>query len=135
MKLAIFFGLVLLCYANNSILAQEPTPPPSPEPEPVPGPITIPGPKSVPNPFPGEDSEEKIKRLQNENDKLRSENERLNSQKTSLEEEVDDLKKRVVNLQAIIQEQIKVILDLASKLKQGITGSTGLLNPTQTLIF
>lgn len=132
MKLGVLFFSILLVLGSNLAYAQEPGPPPSPEPTPEPGPITIPGPKQIPNPFPGESSEEKIKRLQEENDKLRSDNKRLESQKTSLEKEVADLKKRVSNLQAIIQEQIKVILDIVSKLKQDVDWI--FLNPARPLV-
>jgi hypothetical protein len=132
MKLAALFFSILLVLGSNFVHAQEPGPPPSPEPIPEPGPITVPGPKQIPNPFPGESSDEKIKRLQEENDKLRSENNRLESQKTSLEKEVADLKKRVSNLQAIIQEQIKVILDIVSKLKQDVDWV--FLNPSRPLL-
>lgn len=131
-QIVYFLSILIAILGSNFAFAQEPGPPPSPEPTPEPGPITIPGPKQIPNPFPGENSEEKIKRLQVENDKLRSENKQLESQKTSLEKEVTDLKKRISNLQAIIQEQIKVILDLVSKLKQDVEGI--LLNPARTLL-
>ena len=132
MKLTVLLFSILIVLVSNFAYAQEPGPPPSPEPIPEPGPITVPGPKQIPNPFPGESSEEKIKRLQEENDKLRSENNRLEAQKTSLAKEVADLKKRVSNLQAIIQEQIKVILDIVSKLKQDVDWM--FLNPSRSLV-
>ncbi len=128
----VFLTSIMLILGSNQIYAQEPGPPPSPEPKPEPGPITIPGPKQIPNPFPGESPEEKIKRLQEENERLKADNSRLESQKTSLEKQVEDLKKRIVNLQAIIQEQIKVILDIVSKLKQDVDWA--FLNLTRPLL-
>lgn len=103
---------------------QEPIPPKVPTPQPEPVPIKNPEPSPLPSPFPEETDNEKIQRLTQENNDLRQENTNLKNQITNLQNEKNILTKKIMDLNKIIddlrqitKEQIKVILDLVTKLK------------------
>jgi hypothetical protein len=117
MKKNIIFSLSFLLSSllfTQSILAQEieqePKPPQIPEPSPTPKPIKSPTPEPIPAPFPEESNSEKIQRLTEENNKLKEQN-------SNLETKIVELTNLTENLHKIIMEQIKVIMNLVSKLK------------------
>ena len=117
MKKNIIFGLTALLLSllyTQPILAQEieqePKPPQIPEPSPTPEPIRQPKSEPIPAPFLGETDFEKIQRLTEENNKLKEQN-------SNLETKIAELNNLTKNLHEIIMEQIKVIMNLVSKLK------------------
>lgn len=110
----IFCGisLFLLLYVQPILaqeIKQEPEPPQMPEPSPQPDPIKSPKSEPIPAPFPEETESEKIKLLTEENSKLK--------ENSNLEIQITELNNLIKNLHEIIMEQIKVIMNLVSKLK------------------
>jgi len=107
------FLLSLLLFTQPILaqeIEQEPKPPQIPEPSPTPKPIRSPTPEPIPAPFPEESDSEKIQRLTEENNKLKEQN-------SNLETKIVELTNLTENLHKIIMEQIKVIMNLVSKLK------------------
>ena len=105
----------------------EPSPPSIPNPEPEPLPIPKKEPEPIREPFPSLTDEERLAKLTKENEELKSENSKLESQVTNLEIQkdflqikVDDLTKKLKDLNEVVLAQIKVIMDLVTKLKETI---------------
>ncbi len=105
----------------------EPSPPSIPNPEPEPIPIPKKEPEPIEEPFPGLSDEDRLEKLTKENEKLKSENSKLESQVTNLEiqkdflqTKVDELTKKLEDLNAVVREQINVIMDLVTQLKETI---------------
>ena len=99
----------------NPSLQPEPEPIPQPEPEPI------------REPFPGLTDEEKLEQLTEENKKLKAENTKLESQiddlkidKSFLQNQIDELNKKLNDLNAVVLEQIKVIMSLVIQLKDTV---------------
>ena len=103
----IIFSIFLI----QPVFSQEPEPPRIPEPSPEPKPIKIPDPEPIREPFPEESDTAKIQRLTEENIKLRDEN-------FILQVQITELNKIIENLQAITMEQIKVIMELVTQLRE-----------------
>jgi len=106
---------------------KEPSPPyiPNPEPEPIPIPKKVPEP--IQEPFPSLSDEERLAKLIKENEELKSENSKLESQVTNLEIQKDflqtkvgELTKKLEDLNAVVREQINVIMSLVTQLKETI---------------
>ena len=126
----IFFTIFSLAFLDSSFaqeIRQEPEPPRIPEPSPEPEPIKLPEPEPIPEPFPGESDSEKIQRLTKENGDLKSQNSKLQTQIADLQKENSNLESEVVllnqqieKLREITLEQIKVIMDLVSKIREVI---------------
>ena len=103
---------------------QEPEPPQIPEPTPEPEPIRTPDPVPVPDPFPGETESEKIQRLTKENNELKQQNinleveiSTLKNEKSILQAEILELNDTIQNLKELTMEQVRVIMDLANRIK------------------
>lgn len=138
--LVVFFALLVLPAMMLSSVSQEtrqePSPPELPEPKPEPEPINLPQPEPIPEPFPGETDAERIDRLTKENQKLREENSKLEkqitdlkSQNNRLQETINELNASVEKLREITMEQIRVILDLVTRIKEvAIENSFSALN-------
>jgi predicted RNase H-like nuclease (RuvC/YqgF family) len=84
----------------------------------------MPEPTPTPAPFPVESESEKIKRLTEENDKLKQENinlqveiSTLKNENLRLQEEISGLNYTIRGLKEVTMEQIRVIMDLANRLK------------------
>jgi hypothetical protein len=105
----IIFSIFLI----QPVFSQEPEPPRIPEPSPEPKPIKIPDPEPIREPFPEESDTAKIQRLTEENIKLRDEN-------FILQVQITELNKIIENLQAITMEQIKVIMELVTQLREAV---------------
>ncbi len=130
LSLLLFSILFTSVLANQSFAQQEnqiPTPPPIPQPTPEPEPIPQPKPKPIEEPFPGLTDEEKLEQLTEENKKLKAENAKLESQidelkidKGFLQHQIDELNKKLNNLNAVVLEQIKVIMSLVVQLKDTV---------------
>ena len=117
MKKNIIFSLTVLfvsMFSTQLIFAQdiqqEPEPPRIPEPTPTPDPIMPPKTEPISPPFSKETESEKIQRLTEKNNMLKEEHH-------NLETKIIELNKLLTNLHQIIMEQIKVIMNLVSKLK------------------
>jgi len=124
MKKNIIFSLTVLFVSMFSIqlvfaqdIQQEPEPPRIPEPTPTPDPIMPPKTEPISPPFSKETESEKIQRLTEENNMLKEENH-------NLETKIIELNKLLTNLHQIIMEQIKVIMNLVSKLKMATLDNT-----------
>lgn len=118
---------IIISGIGDSVFAQDPSPPPSPEPTPTPDPIYEPEPEPVPDPFPELDDKEKInqlleenKNLKDENKKLKTDNQSLKTQNNYLAEQINIAQKKLSDLQAVANEQIKLILQLISQIKEVI---------------
>jgi len=117
--IVVIFSIVIISiitFAN----AQEIVPPPiTPDPDPVPDPIIepIPAPKPDPIPLPGE-KEKTIDEVLEENEKLKAEIKEKKTEIEFLHNQIEQIKKRIADLQAIIMEQIKVILNTLANLKE-----------------
>ncbi len=105
----------------------DPSPPSIPDPVPKPIPIPKKVPEPVREPFPSLSDEERLANLIKENEELNSENSKLESQVTNLEiqknflqTKVDDLTKKLEDLNAVVREQINVIMSLVTQLKETI---------------
>ena len=105
----------------------EPLPPSIPNPEPDPIPIPKKEPEPIREPFPGLTEEERLEKLTKENEELKSKNSKLESQVTNLEiqknflqTKVVDLIKKLEDLNEVVREQIKVIMNLVTMLKETI---------------
>lgn len=128
--LLLFSILFTSVLANQSFAQQEdqiPAPPPIPQPIPEPEPIPQPEPEPIREPFPGLTDEEKLEQLTEENKKLKAENTKLESQiddlkidKSFLQNQIDELNKKLNNLNAVVLEQIKVIMSLVIQLKDTV---------------
>ena len=124
MKKNIIFSLTVLfvsMFSTQLVFAQdiqqEPEPPRIPEPTPTPDPIMPPKTEPISPPFSKETESEKIQRLTEENNMLKEENH-------NLETKIIELNKLLTNLHQIIMEQIKVIMNLVSKLKMATLDNT-----------
>ena len=109
-------GLTIIIFSIffiQPVFSQEPGPPRIPEPSPEPKPIKIPDPEPIREPFPEESDTAKIQRLTEENNKLRDEN-------FILQVQITELNKIIENLQAITMEQIKVIMELVTQLREAV---------------
>jgi len=109
-------GLTIIIFSIffiQPVFSQEPEPPRIPEPSPEPKPIKIPDPEPIREPFPEESDTAKIQRLTEENNKLRDEN-------FILQVQITELNKIIENLQAITMEQIKVIMELVTQLREAV---------------
>lgn len=109
-------GLTIIIFSIffiQPVFSQEPEPPRIPEPSPEPKPIKIPDPEPIREPFPEESDTAKIQRLTEENIKLRDEN-------FILQVQITELNKIIENLQAITMEQIKVIMELVTQLREAV---------------
>ena len=130
MKMTVIFGFFVIFLASSLQLTlafeteQEPEPPQIPEPTPEPEPIRTPDPVPVPDPFPGETESEKIQRLTKENNELKQQNinleveiSTLKNEKSILQAEILELNDTIQNLKELTMEQVRVIMDLANRLK------------------
>lgn len=124
---ALLVGLAFLAFqaALAAEPEQDPDPPGIPNPTPDPDPVLMPDPTPPTNPFPGESESEKVKRLARDNERLRGENAGLNrevakleGERNTLESEVAELNDTIEGLRAVALEQVRVIMELAEKLKQ-----------------
>ena len=109
-------GLTIIIFSIffiQPVFSQEPEPPRIPEPSPEPKPIKIPDPEPIREPFPEESDTAKIQRLTEENIKLRDEH-------FILQVQITELNKIIENLQAITMEQIKVIMELVTQLREAV---------------
>ena len=128
--LLLFSILFTSVLANQSFAQQEdqvPIPPPIPQPIPEPEPIPQPKPEPIKEPFPGLTDEEKLEKLIEENKKLKAEKAQLGSQiddlkikKSFLQSQIDKLNKKLNDLNAVVLEQIKVIMQLVVQLKNTV---------------
>ena len=112
----LIFGLTIIIFSLffiQPVFSQEPQPPRIPEPSPEPKPIKIPDPEPIREPFPEESDTAKIQRLTEENIKLREEN-------FVLQVQITELNKIIENLHAITMEQIKVIMELVTQLREAV---------------
>jgi len=114
-------------YLEQTNAQIEPSPPSVPNPEPEPIPIPKKEPKPIEEPFPSLTDEDRLEKLTKENEELKSENSKLESQVTNLEiqkdflqTKVDELTKKLEDLNAVIREQINVIMNLVTQLKETI---------------
>ena len=121
----LLFSILFSASLSNQVFAQDPGPPPVPQPIPEPEPIPKKEPKPIEEPFPGLTDEEKIEKLTEENKKLKAEKAQLESQvkdlkieKGFLENQIAELQIKLENLNAIVLEQIKVLLQLAAQIKE-----------------
>ena len=116
MNIKLICGLTIIIFSIffiQPVFSQEPEPPRIPEPSPEPKPIKIPDPEPIREPFPEESDTAKIQRLTEENIKLRDEN-------FILQVQITELNKIIENLQAITMEQIKVIMELVTQLREAV---------------
>jgi len=128
--LLLFSILFTSIFANQTFAQEEdqvPTPPPIPQPIPEPEPIPQPEPEPIREPFPGLTDEEKLEQLTEENKKLKAEKVKLGSQiddlkidKSFLQSQIDELNKKLNDLNAVVLEQIKVIMQLVIQLKNTV---------------
>ena len=121
----LLFSILFSGVLSYQAFAQDPIPPPVPQPTPEPEPIPKKEPKPIEEPFPGLTDEEKIEKLTEENKKLKAEKAQLESQvkdlkieKGFLENQIAELQIKLENLNAIVLEQIKVLLQLAAQIKE-----------------
>ncbi len=131
MKTSLIFGLTITIFLVSTVqftlafeTKQEPKPPQIPAPTPEPEPIRTPEPTPIPVPFPRETESEKMQRLTEENNKLKQQNTDLQGQISTLKNEklrfqaeISELNNTIQSLKEITIEQIKVIMDLLSQLK------------------
>ena len=133
MKAILLVALIFLIplssvpYLEQTNAQIEPSPPSIPNPEPEPIPIPKKEPEPIQEPFPGLSDEERLAKLIKENEELKSENSKLESQVTNLEiqknflqTKVDELTKKLEDLNAVVREQINVIMSLVTQLKETI---------------
>jgi len=128
--LLLFSILFTSIFANQTFAQEEdqvPIPPPIPQPIPEPEPIPQPEPEPIREPFPGLADEEKLEQLTEENKKLKAEKAKLGSQindlkidKSFLQSQIDELNKKLNDLNAVVLEQIKVIMQLVIQLKNTV---------------
>ncbi len=127
----LLFSILFTSVSANQTFAQQedqvPTPPPIPQPIPEPAPIPQPEPEPIKEPFPGLTDEEKLEQLTEENKKLKAEKAKLGSQidelkidKSFLQNQIDELNKKLNDLNAVVLEQIKVIMSLVIQLKDTV---------------
>ncbi len=127
----LLFSILFTGVFANQTFAQEteqlPAPPPIPQPIPEPEPIPQPEPEPIEEPFPGLTDEEKLEQLTEENKKLKAEKAKQGSQiddlkidKSFLQSQIDELNKKLNDLNAVILEQIKVIMSLVVQLKDTV---------------
>ena len=127
----LLFSILFTSVLVNQTFAQQedqvPTPPPIPQPIPEPEPIPQPQPEPIKEPFPGLSDEEKLEQLTEENKKLKAEKAKLGSQidelkidKSFLQNQISELNKKLNNLNAVVLEQIKVIMSLVTQLKDTV---------------
>jgi len=119
--LLLFSVLFTGVFANQTFAVPPRIPQPIPEPEPIPQPK----PEPIKEPFPGLTDEEKLEQLIEENKKLKAEKAQLESQndklkidKSFLQNQIGELNKRLNDLNAVVLEQIKVIMTLVTQLKE-----------------
>ena len=129
--------LILFTGIFGIAFAQDPIPPPSPQPIPEPEPIPKKEPKPIEEPFPGLSDDEKIEKLTEENKKLKTEKAQLQEkvknleiEKGFLQSQIQELQKSLNDLNAVALEQIKVIMDLVTQLKD--TVFEGLFSPIKS---
>ncbi len=126
-----YFSIIYTGVIANQTIAQEteqlPAPPPIPQPIPEPEPIPQPEPEPIEEPFPGLTDEEKFEQLTEENKELKAEKAKLGSQiddlkidKSFLQNQIDELNKKLNDLNAVVLEQIKVIMSLVIQLKDTV---------------
>jgi cell division protein FtsB len=130
LTLLLFLILFTSILANQSFAQQEdqiPGPPSIPQPTPEPEPIPQPEPEPIKEPFPGLTDEEKFEQLTEENKKLKAEKAQLGSQidelkidKGFLQNQINELNKKLNDLNAVVLEQIKVIMSLVTQLKDTV---------------
>jgi len=127
----LLFSILFTSVLVNQTFAQQedqvPTPPPIPQPIPEPEPIPQPQPEPIREPFPGLTDEEKLEQLTEENKKLKVEKAKLGSQidelkidKGFLQNQINELNKKLNDLNAVVLEQIKVIMSLVTQLKDTV---------------
>jgi len=127
----LLFSILFTSVLVNQTFAQQedqvPTPPPIPQPIPEPEPIPQPQPEPIREPFPGLTDEEKLEQLTEENKKLKAEKAKLGSQidelkidKGFLQNQINELNKKLNDLNAVVLEQIKVIMSLVTQLKDTV---------------
>jgi hypothetical protein len=126
----LLFSILFTSVLVNQTFAQQdqiPAPPPIPQPIPEPEPIPQPEPEPIKEPFPGLTDEEKLEQLTEENKKLKAEKAKLGSQidelkidKGFLQNQINELNKKLNNLNAVVLEQIKVIMSLVTQLKDTV---------------
>lgn len=124
----LLFSILFTGVFANQTFAQEdqvPVPPPVPQPIPEPEPIPQPKPEPIKEPFPGLTDEERLEQLTEENKKLKAEKAQLESQndklkidKSFLQNQIGELNKKLNDLNAVVLEQIKVIMNLVTQLKE-----------------
>ena len=124
----LLFSILFTSVLVNQSFAQEdqiPVPPPVPQPTPEPEPIPQPKPEPIKEPFPGLTDEERLEQLIEENKKLKAEKAQLESQndklkidKSFLQNQIGELNKKLNDLNAVVLEQIKVIMTLVTQLKE-----------------
>ena len=124
----VLFSILFTGVLANQSFAQEdqvPVPPPVPQPIPEPEPIPQPKPEPIKEPFPGLTDEERLEQLTEENKKLKAEKAQLESQndklkidKSFLQNQIGELNKKLNDLNAVVLEQIKVIMSLVTQLKE-----------------
>ena len=124
----LLFSILFTGVLTNQTFAQEdqvPVPPPVPQPIPEPEPIPQPKPEPIKEPFPGLTDEERLEQLTEENKKLKAEKAQLESQndklkidKSFLQNQISELNKKLNDLNAVVLEQIKVIMNLVTQLKE-----------------
>jgi len=126
--LLLFSILFTSVLANQTFALEDQVPiPPVPQPIPEPEPIPQPKPKPIEEPFPGLTEEEKLEQLTEENKKLKAEKAQLESQvnelkieKGFLQNQINALHKQLNDINAVALEQIKVIMDLVTQLKETV---------------
>ncbi len=127
----LLFSILFTGVFANQTFAQEteqlPAPPPIPQPIPEPEPIPQPEPEPIEEPFPGLTDEEKLEQLTEENKKLKAEKakqglqiEELKIDKSFLQSQIEELNKKLNDLNAVVLEQIKVIMSLVVQLKDTV---------------
>ncbi len=127
----LLFSILFTGVFANQTFAQEteqlPGPPPIPQPIPEPEPIPQPEPEPIEEPFPGLTDEEKLEQLTEENKKLKAEKAKQGSQiddlkieKSFLKSQIEQQNKTLNNLNAVVLEQIKVIMSLVVQLKDTV---------------
>ncbi len=125
----LLFSVLFTGVFANQTFAQEkeqvPVPPRIPQPIPEPEPIPQPKPEPIKEPFPGLTDEEKLEQLIEENKKLKAEkaqlelqNDKLKIDKSFLQNQIGELNKKLNDLNAVVLEQIKVIMTLVTQLKE-----------------
>ncbi len=137
----LLFSILFTRILSNQVFAQQedqvPTPPPVPQPIPEPEPIPQPEPDPIEEPFPGLTDEEKLEKLTEENKKLKAEKAKLESQvdelkieKGFLENQIAEMQIQLENLNAVVLEQIKVIMQLYVQIKEMVF--EGLFSPSNS---